>query len=526
VVALTKIDLAAGEQAAREQVREKLLGTVLEAAPIVATSVVTGRGIEELKSALAAELSRTPTQRDIGRPRLAIDRIFTMRGTGTIVTGTLTGGTLRRGQGVLVQPGAKPARIRTVQSYGCEVEQATPGSRVALNLPDLQTAEAAHGSASVSRGDVVTLSQMGQASDTADTLLEMSARSAPARSIKDGAVVRLHHGSGNFPATVHLLGAQKCSPGQRVLAEFRFESPLFAFAGDRFIVRDWSEQHTLAGGIILDPDASRRGFRSEPRRQFLQDRADHPQDVMTLVTSDLARAGVAMKSALLMKSRHSADEIGEAVLQLASTGKAVIHGETVANATWWQGLMRSAVEAIGTAHESHPEEPGLKLTDLRQSLSKKLIGPDVFEALLHDLSGNGFVRTGAVIRRADHRPALPPLLQPAGAKLRAHLTAKPLEPASRKELTPDALSQQAMRFLLQTGEAIEISNELVLHADPYERAIQTIRGYIQTNGSASVSELKQALNTSRRVMVPLLEKLDREGITRRVGDKRVLGRSA
>jgi selenocysteine-specific elongation factor len=522
VVALTMADLVQSSDTAATQVRDELRGTPLAEAPIVATSVVNGRGIAELKSAIASELSRTPPQRDLGKPRLAVDRAFSLRGAGTIVTGTLTGGTLRRGQSVIVEPGAKPARIRSAQSYNREVDEAMPGSRVALNLPDVHAGQDAHGGASVSRGDVVVPPGLGRASDTVDVLLEMSGRREGAKPLKEGTRVRVHHGSGNVPAFVYFLDASTLAPGGRVLAEFRFESPVFTFIGDRFIVRDWSEQQTLAGGIILGADASRRGFRTQERKAFLQARADHPGDAIVFVSTELARDGAAPRASLLLQSRFASAAIDQAVEKLATEHRIIARGEWLADAGWWLGLQRKSLEAIEAFHRSHPQEVGLRLTDLRQLLGKQATRAEVFDAVVEDLCRDGCARAGVAIRRSTHRPALPPHLQAAGARVRASLAAKPLEPPSRKELTPDALTQQALRFLLQSGEAVEIGDELVLQSEHYRRAIGMIRAHIRGRGGASVSELRQVLNTSRRVMVPLLEKLDREGITLRQGDKRIL----
>lgn len=523
VVALTMADLVGSTDAAGALVREKLGGTPLADAPIVATSALTGAGVEELKATLASVLAQTPTQSDLGKPRLAVDRAFTMRGAGTVVTGTLTGGTLRKGQAVVVEPGSKAARIRSIQSYNREVEQATQGSRVALNLPDLQTGENANPASAVSRGDVVLLPQLGRTCDTIDALLEVSPRLAGAKPMKEGRLVRVHHGSGNASAHVYFQGASALAPGERVIAEFRFDAPVYAFAGDRFIVRDWSEQQTLAGGIVLDPDAPRRRFRTPERKQFLQMRAEHPDDAAAFVSSALGQDGAIERSSLLGKSRFDAGQVDRAIDALVRDGRAVVRGHWVADAAWWQGRHRRSLESIDAHHKSHPQEVGLRLVDLRQQLGHEASQGDLFDRIVDELCrDNGCARAGVAIRRTSHRPALPPHLQSAGAKLRAALTAKPLEPPSRKELTPDNAAVQAMRFLLQSGEAVEISDELVLHADPYQRAIEQIRAHIQTHGGASVSELRQVLNTSRRIMVPLLEKLDRDGITLRQGDKRIL----
>ncbi|HEY9462626.1 MAG TPA: selenocysteine-specific translation elongation factor, partial [Vicinamibacterales bacterium] len=261
VVSLTKADLAGDEAASISDIRLRLQGSPFADAPIVPTSVVTGQGLETLKSALAQELSAAPPPRDIGKPRLAVDRVFTLSGAGTIVTGTLVGGWLQRGQAVLIQPSGHPARIRRIQSHGRDVERSGPGTRTALNLADVDPVAGVH------RGDVITVPDMGSASDCLDVMLEISARAS--RPLKDGVRARVHYGSGNVPAHIALGAGKELTPGERQLAQLRLESPVFLVAGDYLTLRDWSEQQTLAGAIVLDPDATRRAFRSTDRQQWL-----------------------------------------------------------------------------------------------------------------------------------------------------------------------------------------------------------------------------------------------------------------
>jgi selenocysteine-specific elongation factor len=225
---------------------------------------------------------------------------------------------------------------------------------------------------------------------------------------------------------------------------------------------------------------------------------------------------------LLIKSRFSAREIADAVATLASQRKVIADGSIVADAAWWEQLRQQAIDAIQAEHRSHPEQAGLRLVDLRQHLAGRLGRTGAFDVLLAELCRNGCVRTRETIRLANHRPALPPRLMAAGTQLRKILASRGLDAPSRKELAPDTVTQQALRFLVQTGEAVEIGDDLVLQAEHYARAVQTVRDHLSTKGAATVSELKQALNTSRRIMVPLLEKLDKEGVTLRQGDQRVL----
>ena len=357
-------------------------------------------------------------------------------------------------------------------------------------------------------------------------LLERSARlasnKAASRPIKDGALVRVHHGSGNAAARLLFLDGGPLEVGGRALAQVRFQEPVFVLGGDRFILRDWPEQSTLGGGLVLDPDANRRAFRGAAQRAFLEQRASSPADPFVWVATQLARDRAVRRATLLLKTRFSSTEAAEALARLTAEGKALATGEWIADAAWWEALRKKASAAIQAAHRTNPERLGLDVAELRRAVEKELPEPAVFDALVSDLCRAGFSQTGASIREASHRPALPPKLQAAGTALRAALSAKPFEPPARKELAPDALAQQALRFLLETGEAIEVGPEVVMGAEHYAKAREAIVRFIRQRGRATASELRQVLNTNRRVIIPLLEKLDRDGVTRRDGDNRVL----
>jgi selenocysteine-specific elongation factor len=516
VIALTKIDLTQDEQGVTTKIREKLKNTPFAEAPIVPNSVLTGRGLDQLKAALASVFSVTAPAADIGKPRLPVDRVFKLQGIGTIVTGTLTGGVLRRGLPVVIQPSGKKARIRAIQSHNREVEMSSPGTRTALNLPDLSALGDVH------RGDTVTLEAYGGPSTIIDVQLEISPRSA--RPLKEGSRVRIHHGSCNVAAHVAFYQSKDLAAGERALGQLRLEKPSFVFAGDRFIVRDWAEQNTLAGGVVLDPDSSRQSFRKEARLRFLTERAKSPEDVCRFVASQVIRDGVVRRSRLLLKSRFSADAISGAVTRVAAEGKTMIRGEYVLDPAKWRAWRGHAVDQIDKHHRVHPDQIGVPLMDLRRTLEAELPDDDFFDAFAGDLCAGDFVRVGTAIRRASHRPVLPAELQAVGAKLRSTLAAKPFDPPSRKELAPDPVSQQALRFLIATGEAVEINMEVLMATESVKRATEVIRQYLRERGPATVSELRQALGSSRRVIVPLLERLDRDGVTVRREDKRSLSK--
>ena len=514
VVALTKADLAVGEEAAVADVRTRLQDSVFADAPIVATSVVTGRGLDTLKSALSRELSMTCPPRDIGKPRLAVDRVFTLAGAGTVVTGTLIGGQLQRGQAVVIQPGGHHARIRRMQSHGRDVEVSVPGTRTALNLADLDA------SAGVHRGNVITLPESGEASDCLDVMLDVSARAS--RPLKDGVRVRVHYGSGNVPAHVALADGKQLPVGERRLAQLRLESPVFLYAGDRLTIRDWSEQQTLAGALVLDPNASRRAFRTPVSQQWLQRLAEALEAPAAVVAAHVARDLVVQPSRAFLQTRFSKEDIDTAVQQLVAAAAVIGAANVLVEPSTWAAALQQSVRLIDDVHREHPERPGLAITDLRNSITKEFSLDEVFDGLVARLVEQGFVRSGPVIHRPSHRAQLPDSLRATGEALRRALSVQPLDPPSRKELAPDGVSQRALKFLIDSGEVVEISTEIVLSAAAAAQATTQVKACVSRQGPATVSELRQVLGASRRVVVPLLEYLDRTFVTVRRGDRRAL----
>jgi len=522
VVALTKIDLAKSEDAAESGVRAQLASTVFHDAPIVRTSITAGRGIEELKAQLAREFESLAPQADIGKSRLAVDRAFTLRGIGTVVTGTLTGGTFRRADAVVVQPANIPARIRAIQSHNCDVEEIGPGTRTALNLTDVSIARE-KGQRGVWRGDVITLADFGEASAVIDAAITRSSRlPTTTRALKHGAAVRVHHGSGNSAARIFFHSGGELRVREMDVAQLRFDAPVFMFAGDRFVVRDASEQSTLAGGVVLDPDASVKNFRTAAQRDFLNQRMRSAEDAALFVGTELVCCRAARRSTLLVKSRFSRTEISAAVSELSENGMAVDFGDLVLNAKWWADFRGRAISEIEDEHRAHPNRVGLNVARLRSVLGSEMSLPEVFDALVSELCKNGFVQSGETIQRATHQPSLPNSLRSICARIRTELAAKPFDPPSGKDLAPDAISQQALRFLCDTKTIVRITDDVFLGSEEFARMRDAVVEVISAKGSASVSDLRKTLGSSRRVIVPFLERLDRDGVTRRLGDQRTL----
>ncbi|PYL51693.1 MAG: selenocysteine-specific translation elongation factor [Verrucomicrobia bacterium] len=506
VIALTKTDLGAID-VATNQIRERLSDTPFADSPIVPTSVRTGAGIENLVNTLASQLARTEPQRDIRKPRLFIDRVFTLGGIGTVVTGTLTGGSLRRSEKIVVYPTNFEPRIRSIQSHGQELEVAHPGMRTAINLPDLQVEQ-------IKRGDVVTLPDHGAPSSTLIVLVEKPSRPKAEKTVtqplKNGSSIYVHHGASRVAARIRFRENGSLEAGKQKFAQLTLGSPIFAFIGDRFVVRDSSERHTIAGGIVLDPDGNKESLASSVALD----------NVDAFVRATVARQGFARRESVLSKSRFSADEISAALINLEQNNEIILFQDITADCEFWRKLLAQAIGLIDGAHKATPERAGIDLGELRSAL--RIQDPEVFESLVADLCQRNFVRKGSVIARTSHRPTLPVHVQLIEKRIREALARQPFDPPSRKAIESDPQARQVVRFLIENGDVTELALDVVLLRESFERMKSQVIEFISKNGPATVSQLRQALGSSRRIMVPLLERLDCDGATTRAGDRRRL----
>jgi selenocysteine-specific elongation factor len=517
IVVLTKADLADATRTA-VHVRKQLAATFFENAPIVETSAATGIGFEELKRVLAHELSLLAPSRDLGKPRLCIDRAFSLHGIGTVVTGTLSGGKLARGQNVIVQPKNIPARIRSIQSHNREQQEVEAGTRIALNLPDVTVQKETSG---VARGDVITVPEIGESVNTIDALLTRSSRTKESsRPLKNGAEIYLHHGTSRVAARIALADGGNLKSGDAALAQLRLDSSILAFVGDRFVLRDSSERRTLAGGVVLDVTTGRNKFRQLKQRAFLAARAKSPNDAVVAIRSELRRDGAREQTDLLLRSNFSASDIATAIEQLIATKEIVLHGDIVADASFWMELRQRAIKAIEAKHKEHPQLTGLDLAELRLEIGKN--SPEIFDGVIADLCRDGYSKTGNFIKRSRHHTALPPNLVVAAEKIRCRISEKPFDPPARKQIAPDLESRQVLSFLIKQGEVVEVSSDLLLSREAFAAIKTKLVEFLRQKQSATVSELRQMLQISRRVMVPFLEMMDTQKVTRRVGDKRLL----
>ena len=514
VVALTKADLVQDTTVRVQEISDQLRNSPFAGADIIPLSTQTGAGLDDLKTALNTVVDQIPPHENHNQPRLAADRIFTVQGIGTVVTGTLTGGTLQKGQTVFTHPPGRETRVRGLQSHNREQEIAQPGTRTAINLADLSRF-------AVRRGATITLPELAQTTETLDVCLERSPRLlSDASPLRNNTRVRVHHGTGHTPARLVLADGGVIERGQNRLAQLRLEQPVCVWLGDRVVIRNWQETATLAGGLVLDVGGDRKRMRAPARMQLLEARIEAPNHPQTWVETQLTRDGIAERDTLLRPSSFSAAEIDKAVMQLLDSSKAVQAGDWIADKSRWQSTITAMAQRVEDEHARRPELLGLSLEQLHPVMVQAFPGHDIFSELIADLCGNGFIRRQNHIARNSHKPALPAHLKDVGQKLRR--TMQMPDPPARKYITENSIGRQALQFLIDAGEVVDVSPDLVLGTAQFNRCRLLVKQHLRKHGQATASELRTAMDTTRRIVIPLLEKMDRDGVTVRRGNVRVL----
>ncbi|MBT7982954.1 MAG: selenocysteine-specific translation elongation factor [Akkermansiaceae bacterium] len=517
VVALTKSDSVDDIEFSSEMVSESLKGSAFENAPIIPVCALIGDGIEELQEALIQEIKKVPPPPDIQKPRLSVDRVFSPKGVGTVITGTMTGGKFTKGQKAIIQPHSSEATIRAIQNHQHEVSEAFPGMRTALNIPDVEIRKGKSRSG-VKRGDTVTIEGIGSPSRRIHALIERTKRESKAGPINHAQRIRFHHCSSNISGKLLFFDNIELEPGQQALAEIRLDKPAYTHAGDRFVLRDWSKRFTIAGGTILDPTPPRRSYRSQGQKEFLKTRSSSTDCAKSFLQSLIIRDRYLPSSEILTQSCFSSAHINQALEQI----DAINSGHWIFDKKWWLDLVGVASKRIDTIHNKHPELPGIDINMLRSFMKKHLPDPKLFEILVETLETGEYIRSGTIIRRKNHSPRLPDKLQLAGKRIRDALNSSPLEPPNPKELVKSDDDLSALQFLLETGEAIQLDDKAILLSSHFEDSVEKVKRFITSNGPSTAANIRKILGTTRRIVIPFLERLDKEGITKREGDLRSL----
>ena len=517
VVALTKSDTVDDIDFSIEVIRDSLKGSAFENSPVVPVCALIGEGIDEIKKVIINELKELPPPADISKPRLCVDRVFSPKGVGTVITGTTHGGGFSKGQKVIIQPQGTETTIRSIQNHNSQLDDCKPGMRTALNIPDIEILKG-KSKEGIRRGDTITIADLGTPSRRVHVEVHVSERATKIQIIKHAQRVRFHHFSTTISGKILFFENTNLEKGNKQIAEIRLDRPVFTFAGDRFVLRDWSKQFTIGGGIILDSSPPKRSYRTEKQRNFLLMRASNPNEFTTHLNSLLTRDHFIKSDTPLSQSSFSKSVIEDTI----ENNDAVVSGNFIIDKNWWSEINEIAGNRIKTIHEKHPELPGIDISQLRTFMKKRVVDSKLFEFLIDQLCKSGFTKKDTILSIDSHKASLPNHLTSSGKKIRILLDENPLEPPNPKEIINSESDEAALKFLLQTNEAIQLDEKVILLSKNYNEAVDKIRSYITQNGPATAADLRKALSSTRRVIIPLLEHLDKEGITFRSGDTRVL----
>jgi selenocysteine-specific elongation factor len=507
IVVITKKDLVDEEllTLVRMEVEELIATTTIAGAPVVAVSAVTGEGLPELVAVIDKMLDKTESRPDLGQPRLPIDRIFTMVGSGTVVTGTLLDGTLSVGQEVEIVPSGLKSRIRGLQTHKSKINSASPGSRVAANLVGVNTSE-------LERGDIVT--RPGWLKPTKLVTVKLKLISYLQRPLPHGASVSFHTLAAETMAKVRLLEGDEIRPGGSTWAQLSLERPLAIIRGDHYIIR--SPMETLGGGDIIEAQAKRlRRFRPEIIENLRAREGGTTDEAIMALLETKQPLELAV---LLAQSNIPADEASTAIESLIREGRIVSAGEgehrLLFTFSGWQGLAGKAVATLTDYHKKFPTRSGMPKVEL----SSRLKLGNYIPAVLAELIGQGvLVEEGGHLRLPSHSIQLTPLQQEKIDAFLKSLAKNPYAPPGELIPEPDLLN-----ILIEQGKAVKVSDNVVFSTPAYQVMVGKITAQIKDKGKISLGEVRDMFGTSRKYAQALLEYLDKEKVTRRVGDDRVM----
>jgi selenocysteine-specific elongation factor len=548
VVALTKADLVDEEwlDLVHEEVSETLRGTTLAASAIIPVSAYTRQGLPELLTALDQILDESSSRKNIARPRLPIDRVFSLTGFGTIVTGTLLDGNFKIGQDVEILPQGIKTRVRNLQTHQQQIEMAQPGSRVAMNVVNVPRSD-------IERGNVVALPSQLRTTMLVDVQIHLLADTN--QPLVHNTQVDFYCGSQEIPARVRLLDLDELQPGKSVWAQLRLSKPAVVARHDHFILRIPSPSMTIGGGEIIDvlPRYHRR------HQQVILAALEHlshasPEELVLAVLDVRPHARTSTKGAAIANAKTAqsqpgyllediaklcnlAQDVTQQILEtLLSEGRVCKIGKLWCAEHVWETLVKEAVGLVQTYHQHHPLRSGISKEEWRTRLAlpTKLV-TDVFAILQTagvleavELSNSQFeimpevsTRGNGLIRLPGFRPNFTPVQQKQVAQLIQRFREQPSMPPGRSE-AEEITDVEVVNALIEQGQLVKVGESILFLRELYEEAINRLIEYMRAHKKVTVSEARDILSTSRKYVLPLLEHMDALHITRRLGDERIL----
>jgi len=518
VIVITKRDLVDPESldVVREEISGLVKGSFLESAPVFSVSSKTGDGIPELKSGLARAFRDVRQRQTSGVLRLPIDRVFVLKGQGTVVTGTLISGVVQKESPAEILPSHRKVKIRSVHAHNHSVDKAVAGQRTALNLQGVEKAD-------IRRGDVLTEPDFFEPTSLLDVRITLLQNSKP---LLHNSAIRFHHLTNDVPARLTLLETGVLSTGESTFAQLRLQRPVFAINGDRFILRKHSPLVTIGGGIILDHMPSGRARRGEAqtlqRLQQLEQAAPEQRFAIAVESRGFQGAGESfLKAKLALHPLEIRNLKSDEVVFLRPNPVLAISRKSELE------MIQHMENTVTLFHNQNPLLPGIPKEELRTRLRHEVL-PEVFSAVLERACSADRLQAekdtvslfGRTVSLNQEQESLAALVE--DFFLRVGLGSPGMDSVA-KEIRKDAGSVRKMLFLLvRQGKLVKVADDYFVHHTNWEELKQRIRSLKPKQTTLSVPDFKALFGLSRKYAIPLLEQLDREGITRRSGNERII----
>ena len=522
LVVVTKKDLVEEDwlELVVEDIKEALAGSVLAEAPIIPVSAVTGEGMDALKQALEQLVANTPAKSSAGKVRLPIDRVFSITGFGTVVTGTLWTGSIKVGDTLELQPEGLQVRVRTLQVHGQKVEEAKAGQRVAVNLAGIETGELA-------RGSTLLTPETLAPSYRIDLQLHLLAKAPP---MENRQRVRIHLGTGEVLGRVILLDREELAPGETAFAQLQLEEPLVAAKKDRLVIRSYSPMHTIAGGLVVDPAAPRHRRFDDKVLEVLATRLEGTPEELALEA--MVRAVLPLTRGELSKeSNMEQQELEAALANLLAEEQAVRFSSEGTDWYWAKSLYDSRLvevkQLLEQYHYNYPLRPGFPKEELRSRLFAGWVVKAFNGILQYWQEREQLAVEAGGVRLPGFEPKPSAAEQELIQQVLAHYQKELFQPPAWEEVVqaikkkPEHM-EELLHYLLGTQQLVRVAEGLYFHRQAVSQAKDMVRDLVNKEGSVQLAAMRDAMGSSRKYVLPLLEYFDQIKFTKRIGDKRVL----
>jgi len=520
LVILTKVDLVDAEwlELVKEDVSNFLSGTFLAGAPIVEVSSTTGRGIDDLLK-LLDQLVKGVSERDTGSFfRLPIDRVFTMKGFGTVVTGTTISGQIDLGEEATIYPKEVTAKIRGIQVHNREVSKVSAGLRTAINLQAVEKAE-------IERGDVLGAKDLLKPTQLVDVTIDLL--KSAVRKLKHRTKVRFHTGTAEIVSTVLLLDRDELNPGETCFAQIRLEKPTLLLARDRYVIRSYSPVRAIGGGEVLNVLPERRKRRSEKSLSELKTLSRGDLNEITEQFVHTGRFRGIEQAELPFLTNTSRKRLEEVLKKLLAQKKVILYDREKGGLIHSEFLQAARDEITSTLDRYHRENP-LKEGFHKEELRSRTAGsrnPKLFQFLISQLTNEGVVvQEKETLRLGSHKVTLAEDQQQVRRRIEETYLKGGLQPPYFKEIKDQFATggNDVLQVMLKEGVLVKVKEDLYFHRDVLTALKNRLIEHLREKGEIDTPQFKEMTNASRKYTIPLLEFFDITQVTVRVGDKRVL----